>query len=242
MEIHAAMIDRMDREIGRILDHLRSTGALDNTIVLFLSDNGASAESLVRGDGNPPDAAPGSARSFLCLEAQGANLANAPLRYSKKYVHEGGISTPLIVRWPAGFKAKGELREQPVHVVDIAPTLLKFAGIPWPKLAGELTVPASDGMDLSAVIKENKQLSQRALWWAHEDNCALRLGDWKWVAEKGHPPELFYLKADRSETRDLAPANAERVKEMETIWSKFVNKFVEDTREPALTKQTQTAP
>ena len=242
MEIHAAMIDRMDREIGRILDYLRSTNALDNTIVLFLSDNGASAESLVRGDGNPPDAAPGSARSFLCLEAQGANLANAPLRYSKKYVHEGGISTPLIVRWPAGFKAKGELREQPVHVVDIAPTLLKFAGVPWPKLAGELAVPASDGVDLSAAIKENKQLPQRALWWAHEDNCALRLGDWKWVAEKGHAPELFYLKADRSETRDLAPANSERVKEMETIWSKFVNKFVEDTREPALTKQAQTAP
>jgi len=234
MEIHAAMIDRMDREIGRIVEFLRSKNLLDNTLVMFLSDNGASAESLVRGDGNSPDATPGSAKSFLCLEAQGANLANAPLRYSKKFVHEGGISTPLIVRWPTGFKAKGELREQPVHVVDIAPTLLKLAGVPWPKFAGELAVPPADGVDISTVLKENKPLLQRPLWWNHEDNCALRLGDWKWVAEKGQPAELFYIKADRAETRDLAPANAERVKEMETLWGKFVTKFRDDTREPSL--------
>ncbi len=238
MEIHAAMIERMDREIGRILDYLRATGALDNTLVMFLSDNGASAESLVRGDGNPTDAIPGSEKSFLCLEAQGANLANTPLRYSKKYVHEGGISTPLIVRWPNGFKAKDELREQPVHVVDIAPTLLKIAGVPWPKLAGEMVVPPSDGIDLTSVFKENKPLVQRALWWSHEEHCALRIGDWKWVAEKGHDPELFYMRGDRSETRNLASANAERLKEMETLWGKFANKFLEDTREPSLTNQT----
>ena len=238
MEIHAAMIERMDHEIGRILDYLRSSGALDNTLVMFLSDNGASAESLVRGDGNLPDALPGSEKSFLCLEAQGANLANTPLRYSKKYVHEGGISTPLIVRWPNGFKAKGELREQPVHVVDIAPTLLKAAGVPWPKLAGEKQVPPPDGIDISSVLKENKPLAQRTLWWCHEEHCALRIGDWKWIAEKGRPPELFYLKADRSEMRNLASANAERLKEMETLWGKFANKFLEDSMEPSLTNQT----
>lgn len=235
MEIHAAMIDRMDQEMGRVLAQIKEMGAAENTVVLFLSDNGASAESLVRGDGNQADAAPGSAQSYLCLEGQGANLANTPLRYSKKFVHEGGIATPLIVRWPAGFKARGEVRDQPVHVVDIAPTLLKLANVPWPKLIGETAVPASDGMDLSAVLRENKAMPNRALWWCHEDHCAFRLGDWKWVATTGQPGELYYLKADRAETRDLAAANFERLQEMEAQWTKIANKFKQEIPPPALT-------
>lgn len=235
MEIHAAMIDRMDQEIGRILEQIKAMGAAENTVVVFLSDNGASAESLVRGEGNAPGAAPGSAQSYLCLEGQGANLANTPLRYSKKFVHEGGISTPLIVRWPAGLKAKGEVRDQPVHVVDITPTVLKLANVPWPKLAGETPVPAADGVDLVSLLKENKALANRPLWWSHEDNCAFRLGDWKWVATKGKPGELYYLKADRAETRDLAAANMERLQEMEAQWTKMALRFKEELRPPALT-------
>lgn len=242
MEIHAAMIDRMDQEIGRILGQIKEMGAADNTVVVFLSDNGASAESLVRGDGNVDGAASGSAQSYLCLEGQGANLANTPLRYSKKFVHEGGIATPLIVRWPAGMKARGELREQPVHVVDLAPTVLKLANVPWPKMADTVPVPPSDGVDLVAVLKENKQLANRSLWWCHEDHCAFRLGDWKWVATKGQPGELYYLKADRAETRDLAAANFERLQEMEAQWTKMANRFKEETRPPALTSAGEARP
>jgi arylsulfatase len=239
MEIHAAMVDRMDREIGRIIEQLRAAGTLDNTVVLFLSDNGASAESLVRGDGNQPGASPGSAQSYLCLEAQGASLANTPLRYSKTFVHEGGISTPLIVRWPVGIKGKGELREQPVHVVDIAPTFLRLAGVPWPKKVGEQNVPAPDGVDLTWVIRDNRPLASRALWWAHEGNRAFRLGDWKWVALKGKGAELYYLRGDRTEVRDLAAANPERLGEMEAQWNRMSAKMREDAQEAALASQSQ---
>ena len=242
MEVHAAMIDRMDREIGRILAELRAAGTLENTVVLFLSDNGASAESLVRGDGNQPGAVPGSAQSYLCLEAQGANLANTPLRYSKTFVHEGGISTPLIVRWPVGIKGKGELREQPVHVVDVAPTLLRLAGVPWPKKAGEQPVPPADGVDISWVIRDNKPVASRPLWWAHEGNRAFRLGDWKWVALKGKPGELYYLKGDRTEARDLAAANPERLGEMEAQWKRMSARMREATQEPVLTNQPPAVP
>src|SRR5262249_42243400 len=142
MALHAAMVDRMDREIGRVLDQLRKTGQWDNTLTLFCSDNGAAAEQLVLGarahlrsrstDGHDPAAPPGSAKTFLGLEAPWANLVNAPLRKSKGFTHEGGISTPLIVHWPAGVKARGELRHTPGHFVDVVPTLLELAGAPAP--------------------------------------------------------------------------------------------------------------
>src|SRR5262249_48518250 len=124
MAIHAAMVDRMDREVGRGLEQLRKSGRWEKTVIFFAHDNGASAERLVRGDGHDPGAPPGSARSFLCIEPPWANLANAPLRKSKIFTHEGGISTPLIVHWPAGIAAHGELRHMPSHFVDIVPTLL----------------------------------------------------------------------------------------------------------------------
>ena len=104
MAIHAAMITRMDREVGRVVEQLRAMNQLDNTVVLFLSDNGASAEQIIRGDGHDSSAAPGSARSYLCLGPGWASAANTPFRLHKSYVHEGGIASPLIVHWPAGIR------------------------------------------------------------------------------------------------------------------------------------------
>lgn len=233
MEFHAARIEQMDQEIGRILEQLRVMNTLDNTVVLFLSDNGSGPEGLAAegSRGSAPRA--GSAPGGSCLEAQLASVLNTPLRHSNMFVHEGGISTPFIVRWPAGMKAKDEVREQPVHVVDVAPTILKLAGQPWPKKAGDLAVPPADGTDLSLVLRENKSLANRALWWTHEDSRAFRLGDWKWVAPKGHPAELFYLRADRSETRDLAAANPERLLEMESQWNRLTKRFREDSEKQA---------
>src|SRR5207237_787828 len=110
MAIHAAMIDRMDREIGRILAQLKSMQALDNTLLFFLSDNGASAEMMIREDGHDPAAPPGSAKTHLCLGPGWSSVANTPFRRHKTWVHEGGISTSLIVHWPQQIKARGELR------------------------------------------------------------------------------------------------------------------------------------
>ena len=104
MAIHAAMVDRMDREIGRVLDQLRAMGAFENTLIFFLSDNGASAEIMVRDDGHDPAAAPGSAASHLCLGPGWSTVANTPFRRHKTWVHEGGIATPLIVHWPKGIR------------------------------------------------------------------------------------------------------------------------------------------
>ncbi len=128
MAIHAAVIDRMDQEIGRIIDQIKAMGAFENTLIFFASDNGASAEIMVRNGGHDPNAAPGSAASYLCLGPGFSSACNTPHRRHKTWVHEGGISTPLVVHWPAGIHAKGELRTTPAHVIDIVPTVLDVVG------------------------------------------------------------------------------------------------------------------
>ena len=130
MAIHAAMIDRVDQEIGRVIAQLKSMGAFDNTLIFFASDNGASAEIMVRNGGHDRSASPGSEATYLCLGPGFSSLGNTPYRRHKTWVHEGGISTPLVVHWPAGIKAKGELRHSPGHVVDILPTVLEVTGAP----------------------------------------------------------------------------------------------------------------
>ena len=128
MEIHAAMVDRMDREIGRVLDQLRAMGEFDNTLLFFMSDNGASAEIMVRGDGHDRAAPPGSAATHLCLGPGWSTVANTPFRRHKTWVHEGGIATPLVVHWPKGIAARGEIRHDPCHLIDLVPTILELAG------------------------------------------------------------------------------------------------------------------
>ena len=125
MAIHAAMVDRMDREIGRVLDQLRAMNSLDDTVIFFLSDNGASAEQIIRGDGHDPAAAPGSAKSYLGLGPGWSTMSNTPFRMHKSWVHEGGISTPLIVHWPQGIAQRGPYAAAG-HVIDITPTILEI--------------------------------------------------------------------------------------------------------------------
>ncbi|MES2459605.1 MAG: arylsulfatase [Armatimonadota bacterium] len=226
MAVHAAMIDRMDREIGRVLAQLKSTGDIDNTVVFFLSDNGASAEKLVRGDGNDSAASPGSAASFLCLEPGWANLANAPLRYTKMFVHEGGISTPLIVHWPKGIRAQGELRHTPGHLIDIAPTILSLVGMPVPEKANGTARPPIPGRSLVPSLTRNEPISRDDLWWFHEGNRAIRVGDWKLVSAGADAPwELYNLRTDRSERHDLASKYPATVRNLAQKWGKQLEEF-----------------
>jgi arylsulfatase len=221
MAVHAAMIDRMDRELGRVLEQVRAMDAFDNTLVLFCSDNGASAELMVRGDGHDPGAAPGSAASYLCLGPGWSTVANTPFRRHKTWVHEGGIATPLIAHWPKGIAGRGELRRTPGHVIDVAPTILELAGGQWPQTLDGQTVPPPAGRSLLPAFARDGSVSHDSLWWLHEGNRALRVGYWKIVAAGTNAAwELYDLRADRTEMHNLAERHPDKVKELVGAWSR----------------------
>jgi arylsulfatase A-like enzyme len=226
MAIHAAMVDRMDREIGRVLAQLRTMGALDNTLVFFLSDNGASAEIMVRGDGHDPHAECGTGATFLSIGPGWSSLANAPFRRHKTWVHEGGISTPCIVHWPKGIAARGEIRHTPGHIIDVVPTILEAAGGKrFEKWEGQ-PVPNPPGKSLVPLFAKDGTVAHDSLWWLHEGNRALRVGDWKIVAAgKDSPWELYDLSSDRSESKNLAKDKPEKVRELAAIWTKQLDEY-----------------
>ena len=225
MAIHAAMIDRMDREIGKILDQLRLMNAFDNTLILFMSDNGASAEMMVRGDGHDPAAASGSAATYLCLGPGWSTVSNTPFRRHKTWVHEGGISTPLIAHWPAGIKTPGELRRTVGHVIDVVPTLLEVTGADRTPTTENTTSPESPGRSLVASFSEDDPVLHESLWWLHEGNRAFRIGRWKAVAAKDQPWELYDLETDRSEQSDRAESQPAILSELTRQWDAMTEEF-----------------
>ncbi len=218
MAIHAAMVDRMDRELGRVLEQLRVMHALDNTLIIFASDNGASAEIMVRNGGHDPQATPGSAASYLCLGPGFSSAANTPFRRHKTWVHEGGISTPFIMHWPQGIAARGELRHNPIHLIDVTPTVLEVAGTKLPAEWNGVPLPPSPGRSLLSALKPDGAVQHDCLWWLHEGNRAIRVGDWKLVAAKGDPWELYQLADDRGETHNLAAQHPDKVRELAARW------------------------
>jgi arylsulfatase len=227
MAIHAAMIDHMDRQIGRVLDQVRTMGAWENTITFFLSDNGTDATLLVRGDGHDPAAAPGSAASFFCLGPGWSSAGNSPFRRHKVWTHEGGISTPLIVHWPKGIAAHGELRHDVGHVIDLVPTLLELAGAqPEPPAVA----PPLPGRSLVPAFAKDRSVARDNVFFHHEGNRALRIGDYKLVSarEDGDQWELFNLATDRSEQHDLAAAQPDRVRDMAARWQQLQDQFTRD--------------
>lgn len=243
MAIHAAMIDRMDREIGRVFNQLRTMNAFENTWICFLSDNGASAEIMVRGDGHDTSAAAGSAATYLCLGPGFSSAANTPFRRHKTWVHEGGISSPFIVHWPGGIDGKNELRGMVAHVIDIAPTILDLAGVDV-----EVTgAPPMSGTSLKSAFSHTGTTVHDELWFYHEGNRALRQGDWKIIhsdvsrpfpaqdsqvtaSENNDLPDwhLYNLATDRAEQQDLSQAEPARVEAMAARWEKLRDQFLRD--------------
>ena len=227
MAIHAAMIDRMDQEIGRVLDQVKRMGALDDTVIFFVSDNGASAEQIIRGDMNDRSAPPGSAKSYLCLGPGFSTAANTPFRLHKSWVHEGGISSPMIVHWPAGLAAQGELRHNPCHFVDILPTVIDLAGAndysrQW---HGQTAAPLP-GTSLAPAFAQDGTVEHEFLYFHHMNNKAIRVDDWKLVAKGPDGPwELYDLRTDRRESVDLADRHPEKVRAMAALWQKQEDTF-----------------
>ncbi len=218
MAIYAAMVDRMDRGIGQIVEKLEGTGALDDTLLVFLSDNGGCAEwslyGFTRGK-KPTRAHEGGPESFVSYGAGWANASNTPFRFFKHDTHEGGICTPCVVHWPAGFEARGEWRRSIAHVVDIMPTVLAAAGAEYPKeYAGE-AIPPLEGESLMPALRGEKFERRAPLFWEHHGNRGVRRGEWKLVARGEKAPwQLYHIPTDRCETRNLAGDEVEIVAEL----------------------------
>ena len=226
MAIHAAMIARMDLEIGKVLDQVKAMGAADNTVVIFLSDNGASSEQLIRGDGHDASAPPGSARTFLGLGPGWSSCSNTPLRLHKSWVNEGGIASPLIVQWPAGIRDHNRLRHDPCHFVDILPTLVDLAGGD-PARDAPAGAPPLAGRTLAPALRKDGGAPHPFLYFNHNHNRAVRVGDWKLIATGDDGPwELYDLSRDRSELHNLAGAQPERVRQMAALWKEKEDTFV----------------
>jgi arylsulfatase len=230
MAVHAAMIEAMDSQIGRIFDFIKQDPARwENTLVLFLSDNGASAEIMVRGDGHNPNAAAGSAESYLCLGPGWSSVSNTPFRRHKTWVHEGGIATPMIAHWPAGIQSDPNPVSTPYHVIDIAPTILALAS----KHAGtefESLNPKFPGLSFAREFQEQanraSRTESRVLWWQHEANRALRDGNLKIVASgKDSPWELYDLAQDRAETKNLATQRPQELERLAKTWNELTEQF-----------------
>jgi arylsulfatase len=232
MAIHAAMIDRMDGEIGRVLAQLKAMGALENTLVLFASDNGTSAEFVNRGDKHNPAAEPGSGGSFLCLGPGWSSMGNTPFRLHKAWVHEGGISTPLIVHWPRGIAAKGELRHAVGHVIDFVPTVLDLLATPLERNWNGLEAPPLPGRSLRPAFARDVPVPRDFLYFHHDANRALRLGDWKLVSKRPNTNAyaLYDLSRDRSERVNLAERDPGRVVSMARRWQEIEAAFRETAR------------
>ena len=225
MAIHAAMITRMDTEIGKVMNQLKAMGVERDTVVVFLSDNGASSEQLIRADGHDKNAPAGSAKSYLGLGPGWSSTSNAPFRLHKSWVNEGGIASPLIVHWPNGIKEQNKLRHEPCHFVDIVPTLVDLAG------GGAVTPPSGApklaGRSIAPVFKKDGTAPHEFLYFNHSNNRALRIGNWKLIATGLDGKwELYDLSRDRAEQHNLAAVEPDRVKKMAATWKEKDDEFV----------------
>ncbi|MBN1125322.1 MAG: sulfatase-like hydrolase/transferase [Sedimentisphaerales bacterium] len=220
MAVYAAMVDRMDQNIGRLIAKLKSLGQFENTLILFLSDNGGCHEGgpwgFSRGKKDSPAGSPDSYTSYgRCW----ANASNTPFRMFKHWVHEGGVSTPLIAHWPGVVNDKGTLTDQTGHVVDLMATCCDAAGVSYPKSYNGQTITPLEGRSLIPVFKGQQREGHAMIFWEHEGNRAVRQGDWKLVSRfPDNKWELYNVKVDRSELNDISQQHPDRVNELKAAY------------------------
>jgi len=250
MAVYAAQVTSIDRGVGQVMEAIRKAGVADNTLVLFLSDNGAAPNGEViptdlgfgfgpkaKNDvwrldgvaikpGSGPKNLPGPADTFAAYGLGWATTSNTPFRSTKMYAYEGGIRTPLIACWPALIRKGGELTNQPGHVVDIMATCLDVAGAKYPTEFNSRQPLPMEGKSLKPIFRGEERPPHEALYWNAPNNQAIRMGDWKLVnATRGKPWELYDLNTDGTETTDLAEKHPERVKEMSAKWLTWAKKY-----------------
>ena len=256
MEAYAAMVDRLDQGLGKVIGALEKRKMLDNTLIMFIADNGGCAEGMGRKEGiqykdsDPEILKPmkatdlqmdmipkrtrdgvimkqgtevmtGGADTYHGYGRAWANVSNTPFREYKHWVHEGGISTPLVAHWPKGISAKlrGKFEHQPAHLIDLMATCVDLAKADYPKeVKGEKIVPMQ-GVSLKPTFSGKAIKREDPIYWEHEGNRAIRIGKWKLVAKGSHGAwQLYDLKEDRSELNDLSEKHPQRAKEMADQW------------------------
>jgi arylsulfatase len=244
MSVHAAMIDVMDQGIGRVIEALKRTGQYENTVIVFLADNGASPETMTGSRGYQPgydrqsetrdgrkihygaeQPTLGSDTSMAGIGAFWANAANTPWRYWKAEAYDGGVHTPFIISWPKGLQLKPGTRVNTLgHIMDIAPTFYELAGVK-PRTEGQ---PPVDGVSFVPALKGKKMSRGKPLFFEHEGSRAVILDDWKLVARAPGPQStiyapwsLYHLAKDRSETRDLIKQEPKRAAAMAKLWNEW---------------------
>ncbi|MCM3111893.1 arylsulfatase [Lederbergia lenta] len=234
MEVYAAQIDRMDQGIGRIINVLKETNQLEDTIIIFLSDNGGCAEEigpdwgprLVKNSaraktrsgeevifGDRPEYMPGPENTYQSYGIAWANVSNTPFKLYKHWVHEGGIATPLIVHWPKGIKAKGAIRHSPAQLTDIMATVLDVTGASYPESYKGNKILPLEGQSIVPFFEEDIE-EERPLYWEHEGNSAIRIGKWKLVKRYPGEWELYDMQSDRTEHHNVAYQYPKRVAKM----------------------------
>lgn len=224
MAIYAAVVEHMDQAVGRLVAGLKQRGVLDNTLILFLSDNGGNAESGVPGrlEGRNP----GGPKSTVFVGQCWATLNNTPFVRYKHYTDEGGIATPLIAHWPQGIPKNrdGKLEPQPGHVIDIMATCLDVAGAAYPKTFHGNAITPLQGVSLRPAFAGKKLARAQPIFWEHEGNRAVLAPPWKLVALNGRPWRLYDTVTDRTEQHDLADAQPQRVKLLAAKWEQWAER------------------
>jgi len=230
--MYAAQIDRFDQNVGRIVHHLRASEILDNTLILFFSDNGCSGEldhfGMNWGKHTAANYQKWRKRGGWSI-SQGqcwAAYSNTPFRKYKKFVHEGGIASPFIAHWPAGIQKSGRIvRDQIFHLVDIMPTLCEAAGTKYPEnYKGRAVTPAQGISMLPFIATDNGAVAPRTLYWQHENHAAVREGNWKLVTSNDRDDgawELYNLSEDRSESKDLSETHPDTIQRLKDKWHRW---------------------
>ena len=221
MAVYAACVYRMDKSIGDLVGGLKQRGVFENTLILFMSDNGGNAEAGPNGRSNGDPTKADS--NWFCGESW-AYLENTPFRLYKHFNHEGGIASPLVAHWPAGIATKNEWRTQPSHLIDIMATCVDVGGATYPKEFNGHSITPIEGRSLVPAFS-NKRFDREALFWEHEGNAAVRVGDMKLVRQKANGPwELYDMKTDRTEQHNLAQQQPEQVTKLSDRWNAWAKR------------------
>ncbi len=233
MAAYAGMVDRLDQQLGRLVAHLEEKQLIDNTLIMFCSDNGACPFERTRGK----DKMPWDPASYWTYDTGWAHAGNTPFRWYKQNQHEGGISSPMIVHWPAGLKTEaGTITDQPAHLIDFMATAIELAGTDYPRAFEGRPIEPLQGRSLTPIFAGQQRQPHEWMYFHFSNNRAIRKGDWKLTSARGGKWELYDLKSDRTELHDLAQSKPERVAGLEALWhrvAKNIDRLPEKQRQPA---------